>query len=154
MSASFLLPILIAVVLNIIIGALWYSPLMFQKIWLKENGFKKGEPIAHSLPSALIATIVSSTLTSAILLYYLELVRMSIQQPSGYGHVLIMVANGQFFTVKTVVSRIFTLWLAFVFAIRLSHHMFERRSWAMFWIVSIHDLVSMMVIGLTFYFWR
>jgi surface polysaccharide O-acyltransferase-like enzyme len=36
-----LLAILVAVIFNMVLGALWYSPIMFAKPWMKAMGFDK-----------------------------------------------------------------------------------------------------------------
>ena len=35
------LAVLVAAIVNMVVGALWYSPLLFGKAWMKLTGFNK-----------------------------------------------------------------------------------------------------------------
>lgn len=59
----------VAAISSFFIGGLWYSPLLFQKQWMKENGFseedlKSGNMLVIFLTSLLCSLIISINLAA------------------------------------------------------------------------------------------
>lgn len=59
--------VLVCAVANLALGALWYSPMLFYKAWMKENGFteediKKVNPARTYSITLLISVVISYNL--------------------------------------------------------------------------------------------
>jgi hypothetical protein len=129
-----LLAILVAAVLNMLVGTVWYMPQVFGNIWLKEVHLKKDKITKESMLTAMVASFVCYIVTGFVLF---ELMRAF--HPA---------------TIVDVLRVIFWLWLGFIAAVRLSHSLFEQRSMTYFWISSLHDFVSILVMGVVFWLWK
>jgi hypothetical protein len=62
------LAIVIAVVVNSVLGSLWFSPILFAKKWQEWEGHKEGAGMGGSNVAPFIALSVVGTLISAIAL--------------------------------------------------------------------------------------
>ncbi len=65
-----LMNILLAALASIVIGSLWYSPLLFGKIWMEEKGIKKCEMDAAAkkmMAKSYAVQVVASLLTAFIM---------------------------------------------------------------------------------------
>ncbi len=62
--------VLVAAVVAFVLGALWYSPAAFGKLWQRANGFGPGEP-QKAGPAGLIAAFVMTLVMSANLAMFL-----------------------------------------------------------------------------------
>ena len=51
--------VLVAALVTMGIGALWYSPALFGKIWMRANGFSGNEPGGNMARTMIIAFILS-----------------------------------------------------------------------------------------------
>lgn len=63
--------VLVAVVVAFVLGALWYSPAVFGKMWKKTNGFEPDEPPKAS-GAGLLAAFVMTLVMSANLAMFLN----------------------------------------------------------------------------------
>ena len=59
--------VLVCALANLALGAIWYSPLLFYKAWLKENNFtaediKKGNPVRTYGITLILSVIISYNL--------------------------------------------------------------------------------------------
>lgn len=133
MNPSFLLAVLIAAVLNMIVGTLWYMPITFGNIWKKEVGLKKSQMKPANMISATIASFFSYLVTAYVLFL----------MPN--------IFSGSF---GIMILYIMVIWIAFVAVIRLSHYAYEQRSARLFWITTLHDLVGLLVMGIFYWYWK
>ena len=130
--------ILVAAVVSFFIGALWYSPLLFAKRWIKatcktEEDLKGGDgttPYIISFVAWLIATYVL-----AVFIDYGVDLNSSPQFLYG------MLAA-------------FLCWFGFVAAISLIHNLFAQRPTALWFIDSGYILVAFLISGIILAEWR
>ncbi len=65
------MPILLAALASIVIGSLWYSPLLFGKIWMKEKGIDPNCKMDAAMKKKMVCSysiqIVASLLTAFIM---------------------------------------------------------------------------------------
>ena len=158
MISSFFLPVIVAVVLNQLLGAAWYSKMAFGPAWLKEVRLDRKSVMKANMASAMTVSVLCSFVLAASL-YYLLHTPVNLQYFS-YGEsvgdefspigAVSLIASG----VGTVSIALFMFWLAFVAAIRATHYAFEQRSLSLFAISSLHDLATIIVMGLTIALWR
>lgn len=65
--------ILLAVVANTIIGALWYSPLLFANIWMKSLGKTREDLHTSSANTGYAITMIAAVVTSIVISYFISL---------------------------------------------------------------------------------
>lgn len=133
-SSVNLLAVLVAIIANTVIGFLWYMPSTFGTVWMREAGLKKEEIQKTSMVKAVGGSIVSYVVTAFILAQVL----------AAYGDT----------TAGEIALTAFWLWLGFAAAIRVSHVLFEGKSFTYFAITAAHDLVSIVVMALIVGLWR
>ncbi len=132
MDIQMFLPLLVAALLNLVLGAVWFSEKVFGGIWMKEIGYKKNKATKDVMISAMVTSFLCALVTGYVLL----------QMPRAFSG-----------SVTDMLASILVVWVGFVAAIRLSHFAFELKSFRLFWIVSLFDLVNLLVMGLLFYYW-
>jgi hypothetical protein len=54
--------VLVCAVANLVVGALWYSPMLFYKVWMKENNFTEFNPLKTYGMSFVLSLIISYNL--------------------------------------------------------------------------------------------
>lgn len=126
-----LLFVLVGALLNMIVGTIWYMPSVFGDIWLKEIGLKKNKMTTDMMISAMITSFICYMIVGYVLL----------QMPRAFSG-----------SIGDMVTSVIMLWVGFIAAIRLSHFAFEQKSFRLFWISSLHDLVGLLVMGVFFYY--
>lgn len=74
MSLSHILPVLAAAVLAWVLGALWYSPVLFAKAWVKAHGYTPEQIAAMQVMQAKVitATFFAMLLMAAVLQIFLR----------------------------------------------------------------------------------
>lgn len=64
--------ILVAALSNFLIGGLWYSPLLFGKVWMAENGFREEEMQNSNMPRIFGLTFLWSLVMAFNLAMFLN----------------------------------------------------------------------------------
>lgn len=121
--------VVVAAVVSFIIGFLWYSPLLFGKMWMRLMGLteqkmkeaKKG--MAKTMAFGFIATLVMSYVMAHIIGF------------SGAATATEGAMGG------------FWVWLGFVATIMLGSVLWESRPFSLYLINSLHYLVVLVVMG-------
>lgn len=127
-----LVPILLAAIATMILGFLWYSPILFAKPWMIAMGYDpndkaKLEQMRKSAgPSYLLAFIAS--LVSAFVLAKI---------------VDITTVNSAIYGMKVG----FAMWLGFVTTVQLTAKLFENKPWKLYFINTGYQLVCYLVMG-------
>lgn len=127
-----LVPILLAAIATMILGFLWYSPILFAKPWMIAMGYDpndkaKLEQMRKSAgPSYLLAFIPS--LVSAFVLAKI---------------VDITTVNSAIYGMKVG----FAMWLGFVTTVQLTAKLFENKPWKLYFINTGYQLVCYLVMG-------
>ena len=128
-----LLAVLIAAVINMAIGALWYSPALFAKAWLVAQG-KTPEEIKTS--SAGIIYVVN-TIGYLVLAYVLA-------------HVVYF---AQAATVVQGAQAGFWVWLGFLVPPLLTVYLFEMRNIKLYFIYIVYQLIALILEGIVLAIW-
>lgn len=119
--------IVVAALLNMVIGFLWYSKALFAKQWMKAIGKTEAELKAGGNNAAygltMIGAIVMATVLSCIVDY------------------------AGAFTAGEGAKLGFVVWIGFVATTYLSLKIFEGRSWELYWINTGYYLVSLVAMG-------
>lgn len=133
MNAPLLLSILIAALLKMSVSAFWHLPFVFGNMWKRDAGLGGEKMSWQETMSALVTTFLSSMVTA---------------------YVLLLIPRAFSGSIGDMVTSVFVVWVGFIAAIRLSHFTFEQKSFRLFWITSLHDLVGLLAMGLFFYYWK
>lgn len=128
-----LLHVFVAAVLNFVIGAIWYMPSVFGNTWMKEVGIHKDQIAKKSMTYAMVTSFICYLVTAFVLFRTLQMTSQNLTD---------------------VASVVAMVWIGFVAAVRLSHYVYEQKSFKLFVITSLHDLAGFIVMALVFWFWK
>jgi Protein of unknown function (DUF1761) len=131
--------ILVAAISTIVVGFLWYSPLLFAKLWMKEMGYDpndkaKTEEMKKTAGPAYAWSFVASLLSAFTLALILHGLRA---EDLNFG---LMVS--------------FHVWLGFVATVQLTGALFSKQSMKLFGINTGYQLVCYLVMGTILTVWR
>ncbi len=127
--------VLIAAIAGMLIGALWYSPLLFGKVWMRLMGMQMGmTPEGKSRAKMGYAFGFIAALVSAYVL----------------AHFVYLVA-----TVSLSEGLIlgFWLWLGFIAPVMLGMVLWEGRPWGVYFINVFYQLVSILAMSVILTLW-
>ncbi|MDB5163830.1 MAG: hypothetical protein JWS12_448 [Candidatus Saccharibacteria bacterium] len=127
------LAVLVAAVINMVVGAAWYSPSVFGKTWSKLVGRKMEDMRSNAGPGYAITTVAALVQAYILSLFV------------GYAGVD-TVARG------ALVG--FMLWLGFAAATSISDTVFAGRPWKLWQINTGYYLVVLVVNGALLAVWR
>ena len=125
--------ILAAIVVNFVIGGIWYSPALFIRPWLAMSGLSKAD-FDRGLPKALAGDFVASLVMAFVLAHAIRY--------AGADNL----GQGLFVT--------FWNWLGFVAAVQLGSVTYEHRPWRFLAINAGYRFVAMMAMGAILTLWR
>ena len=118
-------------VLHFVIGMLWYSPLVFGKLWMRSLG-KTKKDMKKSGP-AMIIHVVASLILVAVLAYFVSL--------------------GQATTAVDGATIGFWIWLGFIATTSLATYMFENRNMNLYYIYMFYQLIALVFGGAILAVW-
>lgn len=127
------LAVLVAVIINMLVGAVWYSPAIFGKTWSKLIG-KKMENMQENAGTGYLVSAIGAVLGSFILANIIRDVGIT------------TALRGAMFG--------FWLWLAFVAAATASDIVFAGRSWKLWKINAGYFLVVLVINSALLAAWR
>lgn len=119
--------VLIAAVLAMVIGFVWYSPALFGKQWSKLTGISPEDMKKGENPLMFIKAFATTIVMAYVLAYF-------VHYSGAYDLV-----NG----IKTGVW----VWLGFVATTQFANTMFTRKPMKLFYIDTAHHLAVLMVMG-------
>ena len=112
-----------------VLGALWFSPLLFGNIWAKLAGMDK--KISNVTKSQMNTAYAGNLLTTMVSVYVLSL--------------FLDYANAN--TLFSAVSVAFLAWLGFLATTQLGSVFWERKPVSLYLITTSHTLVSLVVMA-------
>jgi hypothetical protein len=134
-----LLAILVAGLSTMVVGFLWYSPLLFAKPWMREMGYDPNdkarmEEMKKSAGAAYGGSFVASLLSAFTLALILHGLRSE--------------------DLHTGVMLGFHVWLGFVATVQFTGALFAKQSMKLFAINTGYQLVCYLVMGVILTLWR
>lgn len=134
-----LLAVLVAAISTMVVGFLWYSPLLFAKAWMREMGYDpndkaKMEEMKKSAGRAYAGSFVASLISAFVLALFLHWVR----------------AEGLHYGLLVG----FHVWLGFVATVQLTGVLFMKQSMKLFAINTGYQLVCYLAMGAILTVWR
>jgi hypothetical protein len=133
------LAILVAAISTMVVGFLWYSPLLFAKPWMREMGYDpndkaKTDEMKKSAGPAYAGSLVASLISSFTLALILHGLR----------------AEDLHFGIMAS----FHIWLGFVATVQFTGALFMKQSMKLFAINTGYQLVCFLVMGTILTVWR
>ena len=125
-----LVAVVVAAVASMIIGMVWYSPMLFGKAWMSMMGWTEKD-VEKMKKAGMTMGYVLSFVGALIMAYVLA-------------HIL------QFSGARTLVEGLqgaFWVWLGFVATLTLGAVTWEGKSWNWWLLMNGHHLLSMLVMG-------
>ncbi|MDB5266416.1 MAG: hypothetical protein JWN89_231 [Parcubacteria group bacterium] len=127
------LPVLIIIVINLIIGSLWYSPKMFSGYWVRESNIKPVTDKAEMQRMMMKGMIFQIFITGIEAVIYHALMH-------GVG-----VA-----TLGDSLKLSLALWLGFVVPSFIGMVIWEGKPWGLFFLHVANQLLNLLIIGLVY----
>lgn len=134
-----IIPVLVAAVSTLVIGFIWYSPMLFARPWMLAMGYdpedkaklaemRKGAGMMYAI--AFIASVVSAFVLAKF--------------------ILVTTVNTAAYGMKVA----FAIWLGFVTTVQLTSKLFERKPFKLYLINTGYQLVCYLVMGTILAVWR
>lgn len=133
------LAVLVAAISTMLVGFLWYSPVLFAKPWMKEMGYDpndkaKTEEMKKSAGPAYAGSLAASLISAFVLALFVHWTR----------------AEGARIGAMTG----FHAWLGFVATVQFTGALFAKQSMKLFAINTGYQLVCYLVMGAILGAWR
>jgi hypothetical protein len=133
------LAILVAAISTMVVGFLWYSPVLFAKAWMREMGYDpndkaKVQEMQKSAGPAYAGSFVASLLSAFTLALILHGLRAE--------------------DVHFGIMASFHIWLGFVATVQFTGALFMKQSMKLFAINTGYQLVCYLVMGTILTVWR
>ena len=127
------LAVLFAGVASMIVGFLWYSPMLFGNLWMKLMGHTKEsmEKEKKNMGKTYGTSFVLSLVTAYVLSHVISL------SQNFYGYDAI----------TTGVTSAFWMWLGFVMPVQSTDMLFGSKKWKLFAVNTGFQLASLLVMG-------
>ena len=134
-----LLAILVAAISTMVVGFLWYSPILFAKPWMREMGYDPNDKarvqeMQKSAGPAYMGSFIASLVTAFVLAMFLHEM------------------NAQGLEFGLLVSS--HVWLGFVATVQLTGVLFMKQSMKLFAINTGYQLVCYLVMGAILSVWK
>lgn len=128
--------VIVAVLINMVLGALWYSPVLFGKKWMKLVGLSETDApeMKKMAPKAYLGSALGSIVLALVLSFFVD----------WYGALI--------WTQGVFVA--FLAWVGFVVPTSLNTILYENRSKGVFYINMGYYLVSFILMGIVLAVWR
>lgn len=126
--------VLVAAIVNMAIGFLWYSPVLFIKPWMKLMGFSKDKMDKDGMKN--FPKILATSFVTALIMAYC--LRYSVVYGGAY--------TGLSGVPLGLMTGFFT-WLGFMMPVQLTSVLYERQPFKLFLIHTGQQLVTVLAMG-------
>ena len=123
----------VAALATIFIGALWYSPLLFHKLWVKAHGYSE-EKVKQMAGRGFIVSLLCYVVMAFVLAVFVSYAGVS------------TVLQGAFLGLL--------VWIGFLATLGLTAHMFSEKPLSTYLIDAGYQLVYAVVMGVILAAWR
>jgi len=121
--------VVVAAVLAMVVGYVWYAEFLFGKSWMKYVGQGNGKSMTQSLAIMFAGALI----TAYVLSYFLRVV-------------------GATSVVEGFVVALWA-WVGLVVMTSLGDTLFGKKPWSIFWLQNFHQLVSLLVMSAVLVLW-
>jgi hypothetical protein len=126
--------VIVAAILNMIVGAIWYGPLLFAKQWMAVNNINP-EDMKNVNPAPMYAQSIVVTVVSYFVLAMAITVTGAVRLNGG-------------------MSIAFWLWLGFIAPVQYTANLFSSKKVTAFFIDTGYQLITMLIAGMLLAVWR
>ena len=136
------LAVLVAAIASMVVGFLWYGPL-FGKKWMGMMGMTEADINAAKqnkggMGKSYVIAFIGSLVTAYVLAHIITMARMA------------GVSSG----VSGGITSAFWVWLGFFATTALGGVLWERKSWSLYFLNTIHQLVMLLAMGAILAAWQ
>ncbi len=126
----------VAALSTVFIGAVWYSPLLFHKLWVKAHGYseEKVEQLRKAAGRAFIVSLLCYVVMAFVLAVFVSYAGVS------------TVLQGAFLGLL--------VWIGFLATLGLTAHMFSEKRLSTYLLDAGYQLVYSVVMGVILAAWR
>ena len=127
--------VLVAAIVSFVIGGLWYSPMLFGKLWMQLSGLTNKDMEAakkKGMTKSYILQFVASLITACVLAHFISLLNIG--------------------TVPELFQLVFLAWIGFQAANTVGMVLWEGKPWSLYLLNTASCLVTLAAMGLTL-FW-
>ncbi|MBS3144335.1 DUF1761 domain-containing protein [Candidatus Woesearchaeota archaeon] len=127
--------VLVAALVAFVIGGLWYSPVLFGKLWMQLMGITPKmmtEAKKKSMTLSYVLQFIALLVMACVVAHFISLLGLT--------------------TLPEILQLVFWSWLGYQATLELSSTLWGCKSWSLFLLNSAHNLVSFVAMGLVF-FW-
>lgn len=128
--------VLVAAVVGYVVGALWYSPVLFGKLWMRLSGVTMGD-MEKAKQKGMAKSYVIMFIGILIMSYVLAQVLEVFGAASAWMGIQIA----------------FWLWLGFIATVMVGMVLWENKSWNLYILNVAHYLVVLLVMGAILAVW-
>ena len=125
--------VVVAALVSMILGAIWYAPPVFGNVWMQLIGKKPEDLRNGAMPQAYAMMFVAALVLSFVLAH------------------VIRWANAT--TAIGGVKVAFTMWIGFVLTTSAGGFIFEGRPVKLYWLVNAYQGVTLVIMGLILAVW-
>lgn len=129
------LAILGATISAMVIGFLWYSPILFGKEWMELSKFKKGDidQSKKGMTRTYSVTMIGAFVTAYVLKLLMDLIYVT--------------------TVFEGMQLAFWIWLGFVATTMMTTVLYDKKPWALYLINSGYQLANLLAMAAILSYW-
>jgi hypothetical protein len=128
------LAVLVAAIVQFVVGMAWYSPMLFGKVWMKEMGFTEKDMKAAK-SKGMMKEMVIALVMGLVMAYVLSHVTWMAGEVLGSADWMRGLTTG------------FWMWLGFVGTVFVHGALWEQKSWRLVAINASHWLVALLAMG-------
>ncbi len=125
--------VILSAIAAMILGSLWYSPVMFGKTWMNLINKTEDELKTANTPKTYVVAFISELIMAFVLF-----------------HIMIY-SNAESFFEGALAG--FWMWIGFVATTSIINFMFEGRKLKQYFIDTLYHLVSLLLMGIILSFW-
>jgi hypothetical protein len=133
-SSINLLPVIVAGIVNMALGMLWYSPFLFGKLWMKSMHKTPEEMKQGGNPFIYIFNTISSLVLAYVLAHVVKFAGLT--------------------TAVQGATAGFWVWLGFVVTTILPTYMYEGRPKIPFFLYILYQMFSIIIMGVILALWK
>lgn len=127
--------VLVAAIASMVVGFLWYSPMVLGKAWMKEMGLtsdklqKAQREMGNLYGLSFVVALITAYVLSHVMMLSMDF----------YGYEAMM----------TGITTAFWMWLGFIMPVQLTDQIFGSKKWKLFMINTGYQLIALIVMGIT-----
>lgn len=147
-----ILAILVAALVPMVLGFIWYGPLLFQKAWMQASGVTEEKIKATNMPVvlgiSLVLAVILAFFTQFLVVHEMGVVGMTEGQIEGEtAQAFLNEWGGKYRSFKHGFIHGAFAGIMFVFPVMATNGMFERKSWKLIFINSGYWILTLAIMG-------